>query len=62
MRAVTCPWLRVFGNVSFITGLSLENPLDSIPGLCYRLAACRTIHEPAANPAVWLIFQLLFGP
>ena len=27
-----------------------------------NLAACRTIHEPAANPAVWPIFQLLFGP
>jgi hypothetical protein len=26
------------------------------------LAACRTIHEPAANPAVWPIFQLLLGP
>jgi hypothetical protein len=26
------------------------------------LAACRTIHEPAANPVVWPIFQLLFGP
>jgi hypothetical protein len=27
-----------------------------------QLAVCRTIHEPAANPVVWPIFQILFGP
>ncbi len=26
------------------------------------LAACRTFHEPAANPVDWPIFQLLFAP
>ncbi len=29
---------------------------------CFTLAGCRTIHEPAANPAVWPIFQLHLGP
>jgi multidrug efflux pump subunit AcrB len=26
------------------------------------LAACRTIHEPVANPAVWPISKLFLGP
>jgi len=28
--------------------------------LLTNLGGCRTIHDPAANPAVWPIFQLLF--
>jgi hypothetical protein len=45
-------------HVASITSIKYKVTNNQNPSL----AVCRTIHEPAANPAVWPIFQLLFGP
>jgi site-specific recombinase XerD len=35
---------------------------DEVRTILGCLVGCRSIHTPAANSAVWLIFQLLFHP
>ncbi len=60
-----CAWYNCLQALSvkssaFLRQISvLKNPMK---GGESSLAASRTIHEPTANPAVWPIIQLLFGP
>ncbi len=55
------------GRVFFIdpTAVAIDELIDYLecqPVLFDGLGDCRTIHEPAANPADWPRSQLLFGP